>query len=186
MTVVSCMLGAVLLAGCSGALPPPHATERPRARRHWLGIAAGGSGYFQVVYRYRLLEPLAVEVGTAGASHLINGSFGLLSEVPVAARGALHVGSGVGLGNSWGDVVDPKCPAADTKPDNCQLVHGETTSVFAYFRAGPSLYVGSERRDVIGLDGGAWVGRIYSTTDDVQTSRRLLWPMAGIFYVHGY
>lgn len=186
MTLVSCVLGSSVSIGCSSSLPSARTAGVPSpTRHHWLGLAAGGSGYVQVVYRYRLLEPLALEVGSLGASHAINGSFGLLSEAPLSSRWAAHVGSGVGFGALSGDVQDPSCPV-DTKPDDCKLVHGSTSAFFAYFRAGPSLYLGRERRDALGLDVGAWVGTLSRSIDDVETSRRLLWPMAGVFYLHGF
>ena len=149
--------------------------------RHRLGVQLGGSAYFQISYRYRIVGPLFLDVGALAITHGVNGSTGFVVQAPVSDRWSLYVGSAAGFGAGFGPSPHPDCdPAATTE---CPLVTGSTTTAFVSGRAGAAYAVGSSRRHIFGLDGGVWYGVL--TDDDGAggvSSRRFLWPMAGLSY----
>jgi hypothetical protein len=68
--------------------------------RHQVGFQAGGSGFFQLVYRYRFLGPLSVDVGGMGSppdAVLANLSLGLVAAFRNRTRFVPYLGSGVGF-----------------------------------------------------------------------------------------
>jgi hypothetical protein len=95
--------------------------------------------------------------------------------VPVGRRWAVYGGAGgavlaaVGERDPCGN--EPGCVESSTFP-------------FAYFRAGASLRLGADRRDVIGLDAGLWSGLVVDSGPEGQVVNKepRTWPMAGLSY----
>lgn len=161
--------------------PPPNAFDR----RHRLGVQLGGTGAFQVVYRYRAAGPLHLEVGGLGADHGVNVSAGVVVGVPVANRWFPYAGFGGGMMGAFG----PKTPdGCDPKATDCPLVTDSDTLLVLHARAGVGFAFGATRRHLLSVDVGGWWGRhLASRTDaagvETRSSARVLMPMAGLSYL---
>jgi hypothetical protein len=143
-------------------------------RRHYLGFQMGGPAALQLTYRLRMVDRLHVDVGSYAGPGAFNGSAGLLFDFPMSTRTSPYVSAGGGFLGAAGEHEpcdsDPQCVES-------------TIRLFVYFRAGVSVRLGSERRDVLGFDVGLWRG---ASTDDgpsgVVREETFLWPMAGFSY----
>lgn len=143
-------------------------------RRHYLGVQLGGSSALQLAYRLRMVDRLHLDVGTWASPGVFNGSAGPLFDFPMSTRTSPYVSAGGGFLGAGGEREpcdsDPQCVESSVK-------------VFVYFRAGVSVRLGSERRDVLGFDAGLWRG---TSTDSgpngVVREETFLWPMAGFSY----
>lgn len=147
---------------------------RSFARRHYLGLQLGGSAAFQLAYRLRAVERLHFDVGTFTVSGGFNGSAGLLYDFPMSTRTAPYVSAGGGFLGAAGEReacdADPQCVDS-------------TVNLYVYFRAGVSVRVGTERRDVLGFDAGLWRGTMTDRgPSGVVHEEAFLWPMAGFSY----
>jgi hypothetical protein len=153
--------------------------------RHRFGVQAGGTAFLQFAYRARLLGPFHLDVGAFGAPEgALNGSLGGLFEVPVTGRWALYAGLGGGVATVFAPRDQPGCDP-DRNPD-CPLVAGSYVRSWVYGRAGASLFLGMERRDVLGLDVGVWRGSWTEQVDSKEIGRgEFVWPMAGVSYLRG-
>jgi hypothetical protein len=155
----------------------------PAKRRHFLGVQLGGSAYFQLVYRYRLVGALLLDVGGFffGPPVAMNGSAGLILDVPLARRWSAYAGAGGGAGMVIGEGTDPDCP--ESQPD-CPVVAGHTATAQLYGRLGVAVRFGVELRDQVGVDGGVWYGTLENDDggDAAPERRTFIWPMAGLSY----
>ena len=62
---------------------------------------------------------------------------------------------------------------------------GHSLAYFLHGRLGLGYRVGLERRLQFRVDGGAWYGAIEDHVgNEPVTTRRLLWPMAGLSFLH--
>src|SRR5262249_42577446 len=66
--------------------PPPAPPPSGFERRHQFGLQIGGTGLFQLAYRFRATPPIYFEFSTFGADHGGNASTGLVVGRPVANR----------------------------------------------------------------------------------------------------
>ena len=172
-----------LLAAPSGA----RAEEPAEVNlRHQVGFQAGGSGFAQVVYRYRFLGPLHLDVGMLGAppdAVLGNVSLGLVATFENRTRFVPYAASGFGAA-----FVGHRPKGCDPSTSDCPDL-GDGLA-YGYGRAGVGLIVDAARRHLISLDVGVWYGRHDSTTEEgtstVTTRTRFLWPMAGLSYLYTF
>lgn len=199
LVVALSLVGATARAGSEGASPPasqappkaPPAIPAPTppeptgfVSRHHLGAQLGGTGIAQVVYRYRALGPIHLEVGAGGMTHAADFSVGLLVGFPVAERWFPYAGLGVGALVQFG----PK-PAEDCDPAYPSCVRAEQgdTVNFAHARIGVGVALDAARRQLLSLDFGGWRGTYYASRTDAfgtrtVTSSHFLLPMAGLSY----
>ncbi len=153
--------------------------ERPFSTRNSaLGFQIGGTAYLQLIYRLRMFGPLLLDIGGAGfvlppggAGGNVSG--GLVVDVPLVRRWSIYTGAGGGAAFVW---------AGDGEGT------GTTSQAYYYGRIGFAVRLGPEHLDQIGIDGGAWFGKLYDQDDRVEgtskSERRFLWPMAGLFFLH--
>jgi len=166
------------------AVPEPQAVQR----RHQIGVQVGGTGFLQAVYRYRVAGPVHLDAGLFGAPHGMNMSLGVLAMAPGPGRWFPYFGLGGGVAAGFGPKVANGCDAAVT---DCQLGEGSTTLTFVHARAGIGFAFDDHRRNMLALDAGGWWGTVDDRDTDAagvkaQTSRRILWPMAGLAYLHAF
>jgi hypothetical protein len=193
VALLACAAAAGARAEAQEQLPPPAAAQpapeqQPWERRHRLGVQVGGTGFLQMVYRYRVAGPVHLDTGLFGAPHGSNMSAGLVAMFPAGTRWLPYVGLGGGLAGEGGPKQDDSCDPAMT---DCPLGKGSTVLRFVYARAGIGLAVDDARRNMLALDVGVWWGTIvgHDTTAagvETKTSRRILWPMAGFAYLHTF
>jgi hypothetical protein len=164
------------------------ADEAPAVNlRHQVGFQAGGSGFAQVVYRYRFVGPLSLDVGALGTPPdgvLMNVSLGLVAAHRNTTRFVPYAGLGVGLA-----LAEGLAKGCDPSTSDCPTV-GDSLS-YGYGRLGIGLVVDSARRHTISLDLGAWYGRHRSMTAEgtsttTTTTTTFLWPMAGLSYLYTF
>ena len=146
-----------------------------------VGFQIGGTSYLQLLYRQRLVGPLLLDAGAMGFA-LPGGaggnvSAGLVVDVPLRRRWSIYTGAGGGAAFIF---------AGDGEGA------GAIGQAYVYGRLGFAVRLGVEHLDQIGIDGGVWYGKQYSQTDKTQdgstssssSEKRLLWPMAGFFFLH--
>jgi len=191
--LVACAAAASARADAQEQLPPPAQPQpapEPQAwqRRHRVGVQVGGTGFLQMVYRYRLAGPVHLDAGLFGAPHGSNMSAGLVAMFPAGSRWFPYVGLGGGVAGAFGPKLDDSCDAAMT---DCPLGKSSSMLTFVHARAGIGLAVDDARRNMRALDVGGWWRTIAARDTDAagvetKTSRRILWPMAGLAYLHTF
>lgn len=152
-------------------------------RRHHAGAQLGGSGIFQLVYRFHADGPVYLETGLFGADHGANVSAGVVLGKPVANRWFPYVGFGGGF--MFGAGPPPK-EGCDPTMTTCPEKTG-TSFPYLHARAGIGCAFGGTRRNLVSLDVGGWYGKAYDTWNDtahntINTSKMVLTPMAGVSY----
>jgi hypothetical protein len=158
-----------------GAPPVQAPLGKPRhrpvpARRHYLGVEVGGTGFLQVMYRFRPVGPLLLEgglmaVGLNGAG-IFQGSAGLLLDIPIEGRVSVLTGAGVtGVGVLGGE--------GDSGA-------AYETWGYGYARAGLGFRVGLEQADQLGLEVAFWRGSI---SDNGAAPREFWAAVPGVFWV---
>ena len=140
-----------------------------------------------MVYRYRLAGPVHLEAGLFGAPHGATMSAGLVAMYP-GSRWFPYVGLGGGSAGAFGPKQDEGCDAAMM---DCPLGSGSTTLSFVHARVGIGVAFDTYRKSMIALDVGGWYGRIVKRDTDAagvetKSSRTILWPMAGVAYLHAF
>jgi hypothetical protein len=183
---MSCKLGLVALLLVVGTASVTRAEPSDgHERRHRVGLQAGGSSVFQVVYRYRIVGPIHLDVGGLSVPHSpVNFSLGLIVARPTATRFFPYGGFGVGhagIERTSGCYPDETgCP---TRGDYL---------FYLYARAGVGMAFDSARRHTLGLDVGGWYGTHRSRYNDgagtqtLPSSKAILWPMAGLSYLFAF
>ena len=152
--------------------------ERPFSTRNAaLGFQIGGTAYLQLLYRLRIVGPLLLDLGglgfalPGGAGGNVSG--GLVVDVPLARRWSIYTGAGGGAAFIF---------AGDGEGA------GTTGQAYYYGRLGFAVRLGVEHLDQLGIDGGAWYGKLYERDHSVEgtssSEQRFLWPMAGVFFLH--
>ena len=194
MTRVSRLAAAALVACVASGrveaqvFPSPAPEPQLAQRRHQFGVQVGGTGFLQAAYRYRVAGPVHLDAGLFGAPHGMNMSLGMVVMAPGPGRWFPYVGLGGGLAGAAGPKVADDCDAA---MNDCPLGKSSTTLRFVQARAGIGFAFDDERRNMIALDVGGWWGTIADRATDAagvktETSRRILWPMAGLAYLHAF
>lgn len=159
-------------------------TERLE-RRHGFGLQIGGSGFLQLVYRYRAAGPLHLELGALGAPHgLANMSLGVVVGSPVGTRLFPYAGLGGALAGVASE-SGPGCPSSGS------CLRSDEVLRFFFARFGVGVAFGAERRHLVGLEVGAWLGLHTDTerrgfTTVTRRSERFLWPTAGLAYLFAF
>lgn len=160
-----------------------------------LGVQMGGTGFLQAMVRMRVIGPLYFELGgfllPIGPQLMVNGSTGLVLEVPIAGDLSTYAGAGGGLGFFMGEGVSG-CPAVEpgpgelsTEPADCTAV-GMAVLYFGHARLGVGYRI-IERHLWIGVDGGLWYGQYVELSGDEPAERdRVLWPMGGFALFHQF
>jgi hypothetical protein len=172
------------------APPPaiPAAVAAPVAEgRHQFGLQIGGSGFFQLAYRLRVVGPAHLELGAAGLPHSpFHVTASLLAAIPVSDRWRPYLGFGVGHAGILGRSYPSGCMR-----DAPGCLPTDTFDYVNYFsaRAGVGYAFGAGRRHSLGIDVGGWYGeRGESRTDPddrtTKSSRRVIWPMAGLSWFY--
>jgi len=183
---------SAVLAALLACAPPSAAAETvvapPPPPRHQLGVQVGGTGFLQVAYRFRLAGPVHLDTGLFGAPHGTNMSLGVLVMPPAGRRWLPYVGLGGGVAGAFGPKVADGCDPAMT---DCPLGSASTTLTFLHARAGIAFAFDDALKNMFALDVGGWWGAITDRDTDAagvktQTSRRILWPMAGLAYLHAF
>jgi hypothetical protein len=167
--------------------PPPRRAPTPFVRRrHYLGAQLGGSGLLQVVYRYRAVGPLHLEVGGLGTDHAGNASLGLLVAIPFSNRMFPYAG----LGGGWAAAFGPKSPdfCSSPMPSACPTGEGSDTLLFVHVRVGIGFALGRSQRQALSFDAGAWIGTELSSRTDAlgmqsHWAAPLRLPMVGMSYL---
>lgn len=170
---------------------PAHATEAAATvadnldARHSLGFQVGGSAVVQGVYRLRVFSHAYLEIGGGGAPEgALNGSVGLRVAHSTGTRLFPYASAGLGFAGMTGPDAQ-KNAAGET----CLGTPGcpwSTRSVdFFYVRAGAGLVLDTTKHISLDLDIGTWIGDASRTTDDgkgdkTSSSRKIVWPMAGL------
>lgn len=143
-------------AAVSEPAPPP-------SYRHFVGMEVGGTSPLALIYRYRLLHALFLEVGGFGAPEaLAIYTAGVVVAFHQSDR--LMVYSGLGASAS---------------------LSGNGGLVFLYGRVGLGVKLGARRQHMLAADLGIWAGRYRRYDDQTQalvTDRRFIVPMAGLCY----
>ena len=157
--------------------------ERPLStRRSAFGFQLGGTSFFQLIYRLRLSGPLLLDLGGFGfvlppGGAGANVSAGLVVDVPLGRRWSIYTGAGGAAAFLF---------AGDGEGT------GTSSEAHLYGRLGFAVRLGPEHRDQLGIDGGVWYGVKRSdderrpednVTTETHERSRLLWPMAGVFYL---
>jgi hypothetical protein len=186
----SCLL--VMLAprpASAQATPLPAAKASADAHldaRHRVGWQLGGSAIFQVVYRLRLLGHSYLEVGAGGLPEgaLLNASAGLVVAFSTGTRWYPYAAGGVGGAGAAGPTPVTCDGGAST---GCPW--SSDGVAFGYVRAGAGAELG--RHASLELDLGAWGGARTHTADDgkgmkTSSSRRFVWPMAGVACIYSF
>jgi hypothetical protein len=146
--------------------PAPALVDQPRSYRHFLGLQVGGTLPIALYYRYRLLEPLFLEVGGFGAPEataLFTG--GIVVAFHQSDRLMVYSGAG---GSA------------------CLL--GDNALAFLYGRLGLGVGLGARRQQMLSVDAGVWSGRLQKRDHDTQKLTTDKWftiPMAGLSYSVG-
>jgi len=149
-------------------------------RRHRVGGQLGGTGIFQIVYRYRAAGSLHLEVGAAGI-HGANVSVGAVVGTPYANRWFPYLGFGGGFMFGGGPPNEGCDPGAATCP------HKSDSFPFLHARVGIGVGFGATRRNLVSLDVGGWYGKHYKSETDAagvttESSEMIALPMAGLSY----
>jgi hypothetical protein len=173
------------------AARPAHATV-PAATiadnldaRHSLGFQVGGSAVAQVVYRLRVFSHAYLEIGGAGAPEgALNGSIGLLVAHSTGTRLFPYAGAGLGFAGQTGPDAQTNA-AGESCLDAPECPWSGRGLAFFYVRAGVGLVLETTKHISLGLDIGTWIGEAWHRTDDGNggktfSSRRIVWPMAGL------
>ena len=155
--------------------------------RHQIGVQAGGSGFFLIDYRFRLLDPVYLDAGAFGLPPdpaTGNFSLGLVFAPRHATRLFPYVGFGVGFA-----FFEGLATGCDPSKSDCASV-GDTLS-YLYGRVGVGLALDAARRHTLGLDLGGWYGEHKATKADgtatpTTTTTTIRWPMAGLSYFYRF
>jgi hypothetical protein len=175
-------VAAAALVLVTGTPPPARADDAPDGmlRRHRVGVEAGSTSFFQIVYRLRLDGPLHVETGIFGVPESgVNLSLGGVIAVPGSSRFYPYGGWGVAVaGLKWVHGDCSAAPGCSTSDNGLRYV---------YLRAGVGVALGRTRGQNLEVDVGGWWGQHTTTLTDVNgtrtsSSRMFLWPMAGLSY----
>jgi len=156
-------------------------SEGPRehSERFLLGVAAGSTGFLQVIFRVRTLGPLYVEAGGMAVPEMGNASVGLLVDTPLTAYLTFYGGAGLGAAfattrENYGceRQNDPSCQGELEVVDTLRIIYGRVGIGYRFL----------ESHVRFGLDGGVWYGR---SVEDWKTGApdvedTILWPMAGL------
>jgi hypothetical protein len=192
--VFVCALGAARVVRAESASPfPPDSPEAaavqptadareadPDSFRHRIGLQIGGSSYFQIAYRYRLIGGLYVDTGVFALNAGADGSIGGLFDLEVMHPWSLYVGAGVGFGAAFGETTPKGCNDQTT---DCPVVHGSVGTVYSYTRVGVAFRFGRGSRHIVGADVGIWRGHSVEETENEVTGRSsFVSPMAGVSY----
>ncbi|HXT99646.1 MAG TPA: hypothetical protein VN903_01550 [Polyangia bacterium] len=149
-------------------------------RRHRVGGQLGGTGIFQIVYRYRAAGPVHLEIGAAGI-HGANLSAGAVVGGPFANRWFPYFGFGGGFmigGGPSNEGCDPGATTCPRRSDSFPFLHA---------RVGIGVGFGATRRNLLSLDVGGWYGRHDKSETDAaghttESSKMIALPMAGLSY----
>lgn len=139
----------------------------PPSSRHFVGLEAGSTSPFALVYRYRLFQPVFLEVGGFGAPEalaIVTG--GVVVAFHESDRLMVYGGAGASA---------------------CLL--GDSSLAFFYGRVGVGAKLGASRQQMLSADVGVWSGwhRKYDhETHATITNERFTIPMAGLSYSVGF
>jgi hypothetical protein len=183
--LLSCSIALVGLL----AAPAAHADDPGSIdSRHQIGIQAGGSGFFLIDYRLRLLGPVYLDAGAFGLPPdgvADNFSLGLVFALRRTTRFFPYAGFGVGFA-----VFGGPAEGCDPSKSDCPNV-GDALS-YVYGRVGVGLALDAARRHTLGLDFGGWYGEHQATKVDgtamlpTTTTTPIRWPMAGLSYFYRF
>jgi len=149
------------------------------SERFLLGVSAGGTGFFQAIFRVRTLGPLYLEAGGMILPDMANGSVGFLVDTPIAARFTFYGGAGFGaamlISSDYAACEgqnDPSCQGVVEVIDTLRIISGRVGIAYRLL----------ESHFRLGLDAGVWYGWHVEdwqngAPDDEDT---ILWPMAGL------
>jgi hypothetical protein len=159
--------------------PPPAGEVDVDSLRHRIGVQIGGTSYFQMAYRYRVLGGVYVDTGFFALNAGMDGSAGLLVDVPIAHAWSIYAGAGGGFAAAFGATEREGC---DPKTTDC-IAPGSSFASYVYGRVGASLRFGREWRNIVGVDVGVWRGNREDEVDHQVTGRsKIFFPMAGLSY----
>jgi hypothetical protein len=191
MLALLSVLGAdrVVLADTLSAFPPdspppPPAPTKPEVDgyelRHRMGIQIGGSSYFQIAYRYRVLGGLYLDTGLFALNAGANGSIGAVVDVPIVRPVSVYVGAGAGFALAFGATTPKGCDSSTT---DCPVVSGSSGGGYTYARVGTAVRFGRTARHVVGLDVAIWRGQSEEEIDGQVTERnKYLMLVPGLSY----
>jgi hypothetical protein len=163
------LLAAVAPSRADEPVPVPASLPEPTlppSYRHFVGLQVGGTSPMTLVYRYRLFQPLFLEVGGFGAPEAL-AMFSAGVVVAFHQSDRLMVYSGVGA-------------------SACLI--GDRSLAFLHGRVGLGVKLGASRRQMLSAEVGAWSGwhRKYEhDTGALITDERFTIPMAGLSYLVG-
>ncbi len=191
--VFVCALGAETVARAESTSPFPSDSPQaaailptaptevdPDSLRHRIGVQIGGSSYFQIAYRYRLLGGLYVDTGFFALNAGADGSIGGVFDLEVVHPWSLYVGAGVGFTAAFGATTPKGCDAQTT---DCPVVHGSFVAAYSYARVGTAFRFGRSSRHIVGVDVGVWRGQSVEEIEHEVTGRNSFqFPMAGVSY----
>jgi hypothetical protein len=165
-------------------LPAPDAFQA----RHQAGAQVGSTGFFQFVYRFRVLGPLHLDAGAFAVDHGGDVSAGLLVGVPVARRWFPYLGFGGGLMWAFGPKTADGC---DPKTTMCPTVTDSDSLSFLYARVGLGVALGAQRQYLLSVDVGGWRGshsahRSDPAGVDMKTTTAVRMPMAGLSCLYAF
>jgi hypothetical protein len=152
--------------------------QNEHSERFLAGVSVGGTGAFQLIFRVRTVGPLYFEVGGMVLPDFLNGSAGLLVDVPLAARFTAYGGAGVGAlrlvsadYSACERTNDASCQGEVEAVDTLTVVNGRVGIAYRLLQSHFRL----------GLDGGVWYGRHVedSWAGEPDQTDTILWPMAG-------
>jgi hypothetical protein len=191
MLALLSVLGAdrVALADTASAFPPdspppPPAPAKPDVDgdepRHRMGLQIGGSSYFQIAYRYRVVGGLYLDTGLFVLNGGADGSIGAVVDVPIVRPVSVYAGAGAGFAMAFGATTSKSCDSSTT---NCPVVPGSYGGGYTYARLGTAVRFGRTARHVVGLEVAIWRGQSEEEIDgQVTEEKRYLMLVPGLSY----
>lgn len=185
---MSCIFGALAALAAepvAGAEATATVADNLDAR-HSLGFQLGGSAFAQMVYRLRLVRHSYLEVGGAGAPEgVLNASLGLMVAHSTGTRFYPYAAAGAGFASAAGRVAQKNAAGDVCGIDTPGCAWTNRGAAFFYVRAGAGVVLDTARHVSLGFDLGSWIGETFHGTHDgsagtTYSSRRIVWPMAGV------
>jgi hypothetical protein len=181
------LTGVLLSLGCASTAPVPASAPLPESAalpRHFLGVQAGGTGFFQAGYRYRLAHPLLLDTGAFMSPGGGNASLGVVIEAYESRRFIGYGGLGGGAAFAAGTVTEDGC---DPQRSTCKEVAASGGRAFVYERLGGAVKLGAAGSHRVACDVGAWFGMNQESRDSkITQNERFAWPMIGVSYFYAF
>jgi hypothetical protein len=160
--------------------------------RHHIGFQLGGSAFAQIVYRLRVVGHAYLEIGGAAVPEgTLNTSVGFVVAHATGTRFFPYAGAGVGFGGMSGRDANKNAAGQECGIDTPGCSWSSRTMGFFHIRAGAGVVLDTARHISLGLDIGSWIGATSHVTDDgnggrTSSSRRIVWPMAGLAFLYSF